>query len=265
MLESGTIEEIERRFGGGGNIFQGYSSLEQLKVKLAIQFSPGTADGSTGSANWNADKLIAVSRALTNSYYGNYLNGGGSRKLSNLRKVEKTEEQNNDDLESILNAYINTSYKKDAESSRKLNEMNQMNGACDEALQFITYESYSLGHSFDAEINFSHSDEMTKQCILTFVRAMAQQPEVLSIAAIPVFEAFNDIASQILLDSGKNSSAVPFHEMGFMGQGEVVTVSDTGVDQESCYFYDASGPTDTNGVSLAYYLLSIFTHLNYLF
>ena len=248
-LESCAVEEIERRFGGGDNIFQGYSSLEQLKVKLAVQFSPGTADGSTGSANWNAEKLITVSRALANSYYGNYLNGGGSRKLSNLRKVGK--ENNNDDLESILNAYRNKSYKEDEESPRNLKEMNQMNGgACDEALEFITYESYSLGHSFDAEISFSNSNEMTKQCVLTFVRAMAQQPEVLSIAAIPVFEVFNDVASQILLNSGDNSSTIPFHEMGFQGQGEVVTVSDTGVDQESCYFYDESGPTDTNGVSL---------------
>ena len=41
-IEFGTIEEIERRFGGNNNnIFQGYSALETMKVRLAIQFSPG--------------------------------------------------------------------------------------------------------------------------------------------------------------------------------------------------------------------------------
>ena len=101
-IEFGTIEEIERRFGGNNNnIFQGYSALETMKVRLAIQFSPGkkwwyeifeifkvtylysprnsiiknqnlqiiqhsnkgTADGTKNSADWNAEKIITVSRA----------------------------------------------------------------------------------------------------------------------------------------------------------------------------------------------------------
>jgi hypothetical protein len=47
---------------------------------------------------------------------------------------------------------------------------------------------------------------------------------------------------------GSSATYAPYTAAGLRGDGEIVTIADTGVDQYSCYFYDsqngATPPTD---------------------
>jgi len=70
---------------------------------------------------------------------------------------------------------------------------------------------------------------------LLFVKSISHQPEVLSVSTIPKFKLFNDDLNQII-QGGTENNPKPFHKRGYTGKGQVVAVSDAGLNLDSCYF-----------------------------
>jgi hypothetical protein len=116
----------------------------------------------------------------------------------------------------------------------------------------------------------SGNDTADCACMLGLVHFLAQRPETLRIAPLHKRHLLNDVAAGILQGgvaagaslgtastssdaasataaaAGDAASVVPkqLWELGVTGAGEIIGVSDTGLDDSSCFFADAvHGPT----------------------
>jgi hypothetical protein len=84
-------------------------------------------------------------------------------------------------------------------------------------------------------------------CVASAIAGIAVNPKVLNIGIVPKrVELHNDKAQWTLQGSvvKTNDSTAwrrPFFEAGLMGQGQIVSVSDTGLDVDNCYFKDGRG------------------------
>uniref|UniRef100_A0A7S4SZ44 subtilisin n=1 Tax=Ditylum brightwellii TaxID=49249 RepID=A0A7S4SZ44_9STRA len=81
-------------------------------------------------------------------------------------------------------------------------------------------------------------------CAIALVAAGALQPEICHVEVQGVVDTGNDIA-QWLAQGGVGSEdamETPLYDAGITGAGQVVAVSDTGLDYENCYFMDANAP-----------------------
>ena len=87
------------------------------------------------------------------------------------------------------------------------------------------------------------ANEIDQACALALAIALATLPQVctLEITSTPV--PFNDRA-QWLVQSFKQDER-PFFDAGIRGEGQIVAVSDTGVDVHNCYFSDPNEPVPT--------------------
>ncbi|KAG2392168.1 hypothetical protein C9374_012420 [Naegleria lovaniensis] len=76
---------------------------------------------------------------------------------------------------------------------------------------------------------------------------LKNHPHVHFIERRHVYQLFNKKSSVIMQGYGPSPSvgmsAVPFYEMGILGNGQIVGVSDTGIDWDNCLFRDALNPT----------------------
>ena len=84
-------------------------------------------------------------------------------------------------------------------------------------------------------------------CVASAVAGLSVNPMVLNIGIVPKHvQLDNDKAQWVLQGSAVNTNDStswrrPFFDAGLMGQGQVVSVSDTGLDLNNCYFKDARG------------------------
>lgn len=78
-------------------------------------------------------------------------------------------------------------------------------------------------------------NEDYKDCLYEVVIALALQPESCFLWAYPETELFNTIASSIVQGGEENL----FYSVGLDGTGQVVSLSDTGIDTDNCYFRDS--------------------------
>lgn len=82
-------------------------------------------------------------------------------------------------------------------------------------------------------------------CALSLVGALAYMNEVCSIELLSDFRSQNAEA-QWITQSGSDESR-PFWNKGLTGSGQVVAVSDSGLDTDNCYFYDANDQVQKDG------------------
>ena len=86
-----------------------------------------------------------------------------------------------------------------------------------------------------------HLTQAYRPCVAAVVLDLAIQPETCFVGAYPEAVLFNLIASGIV-QSGKavrGNPSTPLHDLGLNGEGQVVALSDTGIDTDNCYFWDA--------------------------
>jgi hypothetical protein len=91
-----------------------------------------------------------------------------------------------------------------------------------------------LGHGTTDDM----SSAISSSCILSFLAAMTVQPEICSAEVLPMSSAFNDKA-QWILQSGTTNDR-PWFDAGLTGSGQIIQVSDSGLDTNNCYFWDSS-------------------------
>jgi hypothetical protein len=119
----------------------------------------------------------------------------------------------------------------------------QESGVCVEV--YKSRLEWSLDRAIDAEtgssqvtVKFNNTGNSTQDqgCILTLTLAIAAYPAVCSLDLKREVSVSNTI-SQWMTQS-ELEGKVPFFDSGLDGTGQVVAVSDTGIDLDNCYFRD---------------------------
>eukprot|EP00624_Nannochloropsis_granulata_P006923 evm.model.NODE_5473_length_17566_cov_15.304053.1 len=90
--------------------------------------------------------------------------------------------------------------------------------------------------------------EDRQACLVGLVAFIASHPDILSIQARVSYSLQNDQASWIIQSGDAATHARPLWDLGLTGEGELIGVADTGLDDESCFFYDsARGRVERSG------------------
>lgn len=88
-----------------------------------------------------------------------------------------------------------------------------------------------------------------RACLITMLAYLVSDPAVFFIEAYPKLEAFNQVASYIVQSAVKDS--YPMYNAGLNGTDQIVQVADTGLDQNSCFFSDSTGPVTPTTYQMA--------------
>jgi len=83
-------------------------------------------------------------------------------------------------------------------------------------------------------------------CALSIIAGISLLPQVCSVDLNPLISTNNVDATWILQDAADVNT--PFYDKGITGKGEVIGVSDSGLDTDNCYVWDATGDIRKNGV-----------------
>lgn len=103
----------------------------------------------------------------------------------------------------------------------------------------------------------------TEDCIISFLAALSAHPKIISLTTFTGVQSLN-VEAQWVVQSAVAEER-PWFDAGLTGKGQVVSVSDTGLDVDNCYFWDSNNSVqkDTSGVSSVlvrcnnYYLIFI--------
>ena len=98
--------------------------------------------------------------------------------------------------------------------------------------------------SGDVESSASNSD-----CVISFIAALSTHPYIVTVESNGEVTADSNTNAQWITQTGVEDHT-PFFDAGITGEGEIVSVSDSGVDLRSCWFKDEDGYGNIfNGVS----------------
>lgn len=102
----------------------------------------------------------------------------------------------------------------------------------------LIYSVSSIGDTPWAEIkyNVTGTTEHDVGCMLTLTLALTTLSSVCAVEIHHTPKPVNTNA-QWIMQSG-HEGRTPFFDVGLDGEGQVVTVSDTGIDPNNCYFWD---------------------------
>lgn len=171
---------------------------------------------------------------------------------SNARRLEKKNlfERDEDDEENTTDSDV-TRETRDYERSPFWNRTLQDDAKfdlCQSFFEDLQSDVPTKGASFYFESPVHQStDDTARECLLLFVIGLASQPEVCWIGIVPDMIPLNSEAQWISQSREKRSR--PFFDVGLSGKGQVIGVSDSGLDTDNCYFWDASGEVPKDGVS----------------
>jgi len=118
---------------------------------------------------------------------------------------------------------------------------------CQDVFGGLKSKILSKGGSFSFESPVQSTHEDVQKCLLLFVTGLASQPEVCWIGVVPDMVPLNAEAQWVSQSRQKESR--PFFDVGLTGKGQVIAVSDSGLDTDNCYFWDATGEVAKDGVS----------------
>lgn len=104
-------------------------------------------------------------------------------------------------------------------------------------IYFTVKEPTVLHNTFQIIYEITSLSSNQKSCINRILVNLSVSSEVLSVENRPPIESHNDIA-QWILQSRRGSNNTPWYDAGITGQGQVVQVSDKGLDIDNCYFID---------------------------
>jgi hypothetical protein len=161
----------------------------------------------------NLTSTISHGYYLTSDAYFNITNGSG-KALTERAKLWK----------GLLNDY-------------------QESGACHEVYQ--KHLKWTLDRATDTEtgnsqvsikFNTTGNSAWDQGCILTLTLAVATYPTVCSLDLRRQVSVQNKLAQWI--SQSELEGQTPFFESGLDGTGQVVSLSDTGIDLDNCYFRD---------------------------
>ena len=91
----------------------------------------------------------------------------------------------------------------------------------------------------------SSSLQTTVSCVLSTIAGILLLPQVCSVDLNPLITT-NNVDASAILQNPVNMN-FPFYDAGITGRGQVIGVSDSGLDTDNCYVWDSSGDIRKNG------------------
>ena len=122
----------------------------------------------------------------------------------------------------------------------------QKSGTCDDV--YSSRLSWSIVRASDPDndssvvhirFNTTGASEIDAGCFMTLSLAVANHPDVCTVELREKFKTSNHVARWLTQSEVQDST--PFFDVGIRGKGQVVAISDTGVDLDHCYFRDGDG------------------------
>jgi subtilisin family serine protease len=119
----------------------------------------------------------------------------------------------------------------------------QSSGVCDDT--YVNRLTWTLVRTTDPETssslleiqyNSTGKSDQDEACMLTLSLAITAHPNVCSLEVRQGVKTNNKIAQW--LTQSELEDKRPFFDSGLKGEGQVVAVSDTGIDLDNCYFWD---------------------------
>lgn len=126
-------------------------------------------------------------------------------------------------------------------------------------LRLSGFENIVRVASPERRLHHSNSSHPAKSaCLMALLAFVSSDPAVLFIEEYLKVELYN-AATAYLTQAGNNgvwnkdtsTSTYPYFSIGLDGSGQVVQVVDTGLDQNSCFFRDATGPVPVTTITAA--------------
>lgn len=133
--------------------------------------------------------------------------------------------------------------------SRALEEGLDTNKACREVFTRTEVSGTQMGDTivvtFEEHPATSSLEVSASSCILAIVATFASDPQVCDIGKMPQV-GINNVNAQWITQSDVPNQR-PWFDSGLTGKGQVVGVSDSGIDMDNCYFWDSKGSFNADG------------------
>lgn len=117
---------------------------------------------------------------------------------------------------------------------------------CDNVMSEARVDSHGDTILFSIPHDFRGTE--WRVCLQMLVLDLAMQDDVCFVGAYEDPQIFNDLASGIVQSGSAGSK--PLYDVGLDGTGQVVGISDTGIDTDNCYFYDSEQSTPKSALGM---------------
>jgi subtilisin family serine protease len=108
---------------------------------------------------------------------------------------------------------------------------------CSDMLASLKLEVSAKGNTMMLTLLTDQRKDEFRKCLHALVVDLVMQTEICYVGAYQQIETLNKLATGIV-QSGISTST-PFYDVGLDGLGQVVALSDTGIDTDNCYFWDS--------------------------
>jgi subtilisin family serine protease len=108
---------------------------------------------------------------------------------------------------------------------------------CRDMLASLKLEVSAKGNTMMLTLPPDQRKDEFRECLHALVVDLVMQPEICYVGAYQQITTLNKLATGIV-QSG-SSTSTPFYDVGLDGLGQVVALSDTGIDTDNCYFWDS--------------------------
>jgi subtilisin family serine protease len=108
---------------------------------------------------------------------------------------------------------------------------------CRDMLTSLELDVSAKGNTMSLTLPPDQRKDEFRECLHALVVDLVMRTEICYVGAYQQIETHNTLAAGIV-QSG-SSTSTPFYEVGLDGLGQVVALSDTGMDTDNCYFWDS--------------------------
>jgi len=244
--------------GDGGNIFKEWDGPMEYAVTLApmvVSNGTTTAEAQQYEIQAVARRVVEKARGVLERFFigSDVDDGGDGRRLRGGRQREGLSYGGGGSILSVLHYYDKEfngqrgSTKNSTSHSRLLQDNDERINTTlyKDIFQNVSFQVYPQGNSFT--IRFPSYSQNQQDTLLLGLSAMVYQSEVLSVSALAPITTFNLDMNYIVQGGEDGRHEEPFHYANFTGKGQVVALSDTGLDVNNCYFNDPSGNVPLDG------------------
>ena len=135
-------------------------------------------------------------------------------------------------------------------SEEYLNGRNHVEDVTQDGIDVCDYGSISIVHRKNNILlkfgtNFLQSSDRSAACLANMIVIICNDRGVSRVALSRPIRTLNNVARPIMQNGNTNKE--PYSIAGLDGKGVVVGISDTGIDENSCYFKDPKGMVPRSG------------------
>ena len=161
-----------------------------------------------------------------------------SDNLKNFFGLESAEDMNLLEIPYLNDTFVDALEEKFGVLPDFITKIVQIMGSDSAECENVMFDSMIVEMSSAKDIMIRLVDDTPPSCVVKLAMSLAERNELCSIERRQPAGVSNTIGAWIV-QSGTNGYT-PWYDIGLNGTGEIVTVSDSGLDTNNCYFWDSS-------------------------